>query len=59
MIEKPDIDGFLVGGASLKPAFTTIVEACQNYMDAQQAHENEINGGAGTGESLFVSNYKY
>jgi triosephosphate isomerase len=28
LIKKEDIDGFLVGGASLKPAFHTIVEAC-------------------------------
>jgi len=28
LIQKPNIDGFLVGGASLKPAFTKIVEAC-------------------------------
>jgi triosephosphate isomerase len=28
LIAMPDIDGFLVGGASLKPAFTTIVDAC-------------------------------
>merc|ERR1712083_922210 len=28
LIKQPDIDGFLVGGASLKPAFTKIVEAC-------------------------------
>jgi triosephosphate isomerase len=26
-----DIDGFLVGGASLKPAFHKIVEACNNH----------------------------
>jgi triosephosphate isomerase len=30
LINMPDIDGFLVGGASLKPAFKTIVEACNN-----------------------------
>jgi len=28
LIGKPDIDGFLVGGASLKPTFTEIVTAC-------------------------------
>lgn len=28
LIKKPDIDGFLVGGASLKPAFMTIVKTC-------------------------------
>jgi triosephosphate isomerase (TIM) len=33
LIAKADIDGFLVGGASLKPAFHTIVEACD---DAQK-----------------------
>jgi len=30
LISMPDIDGFLVGGASLKPAFDVIVSACQN-----------------------------
>ena len=30
LISQADIDGFLVGGASLKPAFTTIVDACNN-----------------------------
>lgn len=29
LIVKPDVDGFLVGGASLKPAFKTIVEVSQ------------------------------
>jgi len=33
LIAMEDIDGFLVGGASLKPAFHTIVEACD---DAQK-----------------------
>jgi phosphoglycerate kinase len=28
LIQKPDIDGFLVGGASLKPAFTKMIEIC-------------------------------
>lgn len=28
LIRQQDIDGFLVGGASLKPAFKTIVETC-------------------------------
>lgn len=31
LIKKEDIDGFLVGGASLKPAFHKIVEACNNH----------------------------
>mmetsp|Transcript_10949 Transcript_10949/g.21425 ORF Transcript_10949/g.21425 Transcript_10949/m.21425 type:complete len:253 (+) Transcript_10949:3313-4071(+) len=30
LISQPDIDGFLVGGASLKPAFKTIVETVAN-----------------------------
>jgi len=29
LIGKPDIDGFLVGGASLKPDFTKILDSCQ------------------------------
>ena len=28
LIAKPDVDGFLVGGASLKDAFKEIVRAC-------------------------------
>ena len=28
LIKQKDIDGFLVGGASLKPGFTTIVKSC-------------------------------
>ena len=31
LIKMEDIDGFLVGGASLKPAFHQIVEACNNH----------------------------
>jgi triosephosphate isomerase len=30
LITNPDIDGFLVGGASLKPAFNDIIQACNN-----------------------------
>ena len=30
LISQPDIDGFLVGGASLKPEFSTIVETVAN-----------------------------
>lgn len=28
LIKNLDVDGFLVGGAALKPAFTDIVDAC-------------------------------
>ena len=31
LITQPDIDGFLVGGASLKPAFHQIVAACNEH----------------------------
>ena len=31
LIQKEDIDGFLVGGASLKPAFHQIVAACDEH----------------------------
>ena len=31
LIAKPDIDGFLVGGASLKDAFIDIVRACNDH----------------------------
>jgi len=27
--QLPDVDGFLVGGASMKPDFTTIIDAAQ------------------------------
>ncbi|CAF5064164.1 unnamed protein product, partial [Rotaria magnacalcarata] len=30
LAQKPDIDGFLVGGASLKPEFEQICKARQN-----------------------------
>ena len=30
LIAQPDIDGFLVGGASLKPEFGTIVKTCSD-----------------------------
>eukprot|EP01017_Pseudomicrothorax_dubius_P000372 TRINITY_DN0_c1659_g1_i2.p1 TRINITY_DN0_c1659_g1~~TRINITY_DN0_c1659_g1_i2.p1 ORF type:complete len:165 (+),score=66.46 TRINITY_DN0_c1659_g1_i2:1-495(+) len=30
LIAERDIDGFLVGGASLKPGFKTIVDSCNN-----------------------------
>lgn len=33
LIARDDIDGFLIGGASLKPAFGTIVDACQAHQD--------------------------
>jgi len=35
LISQQDIDGFLVGGASLKPAFHTIVEACNTHHSRQ------------------------
>jgi len=31
LIAQPDIDGFLVGGASLKPEFGTIVKTVSEY----------------------------
>lgn len=37
LIEQADIDGFLVGGASLKPAFRTIVEAADTKNKSLQA----------------------
>ena len=32
LIAMPDVDGFLVGGASLKEAFTDIVGACDEFQ---------------------------
>jgi len=31
LIAMEDVDGFLVGGASLKPAFIDIVRACNEH----------------------------
>ena len=31
LISKPDVDGFLVGGASLKDAFAEIVRVCNEH----------------------------
>ena len=31
LIKKPDIDGFFVGGASMKPAFADIIKACNDH----------------------------
>lgn len=31
LINQPDVDGFLVGGASLKEAFKEIVRACNEH----------------------------
>ena len=31
LIDKADVDGFLVGGASLKDAFSDIVRACNDH----------------------------
>ena len=33
LIEQPDIDGFLVGGASLKPDFLNIIDAVPTTFD--------------------------
>ena len=38
LIAQPDIDGFLVGGASLKPEFATIVKT---VSDAHAALNSE------------------
>lgn len=35
LIQQGDLDGFLVGGASLKPAFHTIVEAANEHHGTQ------------------------
>jgi len=36
LIAQPDIDGFLVGGASLKPEFAEIVSIVSNATKAAQ-----------------------
>ena len=36
LIAKPDIDGFLVGGASLKPDFMNIVNAANAHGQADE-----------------------
>lgn len=32
LISQPDIDGFLVGGASLKPDFNEVIKAVNNVQ---------------------------
>ena len=39
LIAQPDIDGFLVGGASLKPEFATIVKTVSDANAAQAQAE--------------------
>lgn len=39
LIAQPDIDGFLVGGASLKPEFGTIVKTCSEQHATQAQAE--------------------
>ena len=39
LIGNPDVDGFLVGGASLKPAFHTIVQAASEHHGTPPAEE--------------------
>jgi len=34
LIRQPDVDGFLVGGASLKPAFADIIKAVSSASQA-------------------------
>ena len=34
LITNPDIDGFLVGGASLKPEFAEIIKAADDHKKA-------------------------
>ena len=34
LIKQPNIDGFLVGGASLKPDFLTIIDAANAHKEA-------------------------
>ena len=36
LISQPDIDGFLVGGASLKPEFNDIISAASNFEVANE-----------------------
>ena len=39
LIAQPDIDGFLVGGASLKPEFGVIVKTCSEQHATQAQAE--------------------
>lgn len=43
LIQKADIDGFLVGGASLKPTFTDIVTACVPAPKLRTATFKKVN----------------
>lgn len=53
LIEQEDVDGFLIGGASLKEDFSKIITTCQDHYKA--ATKDNLGGG----ESLFVADYKY
>jgi len=44
LIEKPDIDGFLVGGASLKPTFTEIISSCVPPVPLKKPKFTKIEG---------------
>merc|ERR1712070_1188702 len=49
----PDIDGFLVGGASLKPEFTEIVSAISKAKNAPTPVKVGINGFGRIGRMVF------
>jgi len=44
LIDKPDIDGFLVGGASLKPTFTDIIAACVPAIPLKKPKFMKVDG---------------
>jgi len=56
LIEKPDIDGFLVGGASLKPSFTEVISACKPPIQLKKPTFGKVGDiePAGRGVNLYV-----
>eukprot|EP00640_Fibrocapsa_japonica_P000961 CAMPEP_0113952418 /NCGR_PEP_ID=MMETSP1339-20121228/90405_1 /TAXON_ID=94617 /ORGANISM="Fibrocapsa japonica" /LENGTH=854 /DNA_ID=CAMNT_0000961029 /DNA_START=6 /DNA_END=2566 /DNA_ORIENTATION=- /assembly_acc=CAM_ASM_000762 len=42
LLQQADIDGFLVGGASLKPDFSNIIGACRKPTTITKVHAREI-----------------
>lgn len=56
LIGKPDIDGFLVGGASLKPTFTDIITACVPLIPLKKPKFSKVDviEPAGRGVNIYA-----
>lgn len=60
LIAKPDIDGFLVGGASLKPSFNEIITACVPAVPLKSPKFVKVNGiqPAAKGVNVYAKAHK-